>query len=78
MSTCTKVSGVLTPCENLGKVIGSVNVELAGLAVSTVAVHQYTDTEGGPTEDVVFAVSSQGDNEALPFKVCPYCGESIE
>lgn len=73
MSNCTRTNGLLTPCDSLGKVIGSVNSDPTTLDVSKISVHQIHNEDNTPKRDVVYAVSSQGDNTPLVFKYCPFC-----
>lgn len=77
MSTCILTNGLLTPCENLGKVIGSVNSDPTTLDVSKISVHQIHNADNTPKRDVVYAVSSQGDNTPLVFTVCPFCATAL-
>lgn len=73
MSQCIVTDGVLTPCAELGNAIGSINNDIKNIEVSKIAAYKLSDEQGVPTKDVVFAMSSQGDNTPLVFKCCPFC-----
>ena len=72
MSLCIVNNGLVTPCMELSHAIGSVNSEIANIEVSKIAAFKLSDDQGVPTKDVVFAISSQGDNTPLVFKCCPF------
>jgi len=75
--SCSYENEKLVPCPSLGKSIAFVNVDPSKISTGRLMVHQYCDTNMVPIKDVVFILSSQGDDEPLVLKYCPFCGVSI-